>query len=158
MAGRVQGTLAMKTPLSCLLATLAIAAAVVALGPAARSSYAQPQDNSTPAPAPAAAKHTITVHFDYDFGGTPPCPQEKDKPCVQQFIVYDISGGPEPDKRFQLFTVPLPPSAKGAMKGITGTSPPISFESGRHLIAVTAQMPDKKESNPSVCQFWVTIP
>jgi hypothetical protein len=133
---------------------------MVAFGPAARSGYAQPQDNSTPAPAPApaAAKHTITVHFDYDFNGTPPCPQEKNKPCVQQFVVYDISGGPSPDKRFQLFTVAVPSGAKGAMKGIAGSSPQISFESGRHLIAVTAQAPDKKESDPQVCQFWLTIP
>jgi hypothetical protein len=121
-----------------------------------RPAYAQPQDNSVSTPAPA--KHTVTVHFDYDFNGTPPCPQPKDKPCVEQFIVYDISGGPEPDKRFKLFTVPVPPDAKGAMKGITGTSPPLAFESGKHLIAVTAQMPDKKESDPNVCRFWVTVP
>jgi hypothetical protein len=128
----------------------------------ARPAYAQPQENPapapTPAPTPAPVKHAITVHFDYDFSPTPACPQEKGKPCVEQFVVYDISGGPSPDKRFTLFTVPVPSGAKGAMKGITGTGPPLSFESGRHLIAVTAQMPDKRESNPSVCQFWVTIP
>ncbi len=154
MVSRVQGTLAMKTPLSWLLGIVAL----LAFSGPTRPSYAQTQENPSPAPAPAPAKHTVTVHFDYDFDGTPACPQPKDKPCVQQFIVYDISGGTLPEQRFQLFTVPVPPDAKGAVKGITGTSPPLSFESGRHLIAVTAQMPDKKESNPSVCQFWVTVP
>jgi len=156
MVGHVQGTLVMKTPFSCLLGI----AAALALSGSARPSYAQPQENPSPAPAPAPApvKHTVTVHFDYDFDGTPACPQPKDKPCVEQFIVYDISGGPEPDKRFNLFTIPVPSGAKGMVKGITGTSPPLAFESGRHLIAVTAQMPNKRESNPSVCQFWVTVP
>lgn len=144
----------MKTPLSWLLGIVAV---LVLSGPACPC-FAHPQENPSPAPAPAPAKHTVTVHFDYDFSGTPPCPQEKNKPCVEQFIVYDISGGPEPDKRFQLFTIPVPPNAKGAVKGITGTSLPLAFESGRHLIAVTAQMPNKRESNPSVCQFWVTVP
>jgi hypothetical protein len=132
---------------------LGIVALLALFGPA-RPSYAQPQDNPTPAPA----KHTITVHFNYDFDRTPACPQDKGKPCVEQFIIYDISGGPTPDKRFMLFTVPVPPGAKGAMKGITGTSPQLSFESGQHLIGVTAQMPDKKESSPSACQVWVTVP
>ena len=153
MAGRVQGTLVMKTRLSWLVG---IAALLAFSGPA-RPTYAQPQENTSPAPAPAPAKHTVTVHFDYHFDGTPACPQPENKPCVQQFIVYDISGGTLPDQRFQLFTVPVPPNAKGEVKGI-GTSPPLAFESGRHLIAVAAQMPDKKESNPSVCQFWVTVP
>ncbi len=148
----------MKTPFSWLLG---IVAALALSGPA-HPSYAQPQENPSPAPAaaPAAApaKHTVTVHFDYDFDGTPACPQDKNKPCVEQFIVYDISGGDLPTQRFQLFTIPVPQNAKGTVKGITGTSPPLAFESGRHLIAVTAQMPDKKESNPSVCQFWVTVP
>jgi hypothetical protein len=142
----------MKAPFSWLLGIVA----VVALSGAARPSYARPQENPSPAPAPA--KHTVTVHFDYDFAGTPACPQEKNKPCVEQFIVYDISGGTSPEQRFQLFTVPVPPGAKGTVKGITATSPPLAFEPGKHLIAVTAQMPDKKESNPSVCQFWVTVP
>ena len=142
----------MKTPFSWLLGIVA----VLALSGPARPCLAHAQENSSP--APAAAKHTVTVHFDYNFDGTPACPQPKDKPCVAQFIVYDISGGTLPAQRFQLFTVPLPPNAKGTVKGITATSPPISFESGRHLIAVTAQMPDKKESDPQVCQFWVTIP
>ncbi len=144
----------MKTLFSWLLGIVAL----LALSGPARPSYAQPQENPPPAPAPTPAKHTIAVHFDYDFSGTPACPQDKNKPCVQQFIVYDISGGTAPEQRFQLFTVPVPPDAKGAVKGITGTSPPISFESGRHLIAVTAQTADKKESDPSVCQFWLTIP
>jgi len=150
----------MKTPLSWLLGI----AAVLALSAPVRPSYAQAQGNPPPAPAPAPAstsapaKHAITVHFDYDFKGTPACPQPKDKPCVEQFIVYDIWVGFSPDKRFKLFTVALPPDAKGAVKGITGTSPPLAFQPGKHLIAVTAEMPNKKESSPQACQFWLTIP
>jgi hypothetical protein len=111
-----------------------------------------------PAPASAPAKHTITVRFDYDFNRTPACPQPKDKPCVAQFIVYDISAGTMPEKRFKLFTVAVPPDAKGAVRGIKGTSPPLAFQPGKHLLAVAAQMPDKKESNPAACQFWLTVP
>jgi hypothetical protein len=142
----------MKTPVSCLLGIVAL----LALSGPARPIYARAQEN--PAPAPAPAKHTITVHFDYDFNGTPACPQPKDKPCVEQFIVYDISGGISPEQRYKLFTVAVPSEAKGAMKGITGISPPISFESGTHVIAVTAQTPGKKESDPEVCRFRLTIP
>ena len=146
----------MKTRFFWLLGIVA----VLALSGPARPRYAQPQENPSPAPAPAPApaKHTVTVHFDYDFDGTPACPAGQEQTVRQQFIVYDISGGDLPTQRFQLFTIPLPPNAKGAVKGITATSPPLAFESGRHLIAVTAQMPNKRESNPSVCQFWVTVP
>jgi hypothetical protein len=150
---RRAGSPVMKT-FSWLLGIVAL----LALAGPARPSHAQPQQNPAPAPAPAHPKHAVTVRFDYDFDLTPACPQSKDKPCVEQFIVYDISGGPSPDKRFKLFTIPVPSGAKGTVKGITGTSQPLSFQAGKHLIAVTAQMPNQKESNPSVCQFSVTIP
>ena len=157
----------MKTPSFWLLVIAALA--IFAL---ARASVAQQHPTPAPAPAPATAtapptqapapspaKHTITVHFDYNFSATPPCSQQPaNERCVQQFIIYDISGGVLPGRRFQLFTVPVPPGAKGAMRQITGTSPPLAFQSGRHLLAITAQMPDKKESNPTVSQFWIKIP
>jgi hypothetical protein len=162
---RRAGTLVMKTTFSCRLAIVALAAAVLIFG-FARPSYAQPRQNPTPAPAtpqnpapaPTPAKHTISVHFDYDFDRTPACPQPKDKLCVQQFVVYDVSSGFAPKKRFQLFTIPLPPDPKGKLKGITGTSQPLSFQSGKHLIAVTAKTPDEKESDLRLCRVVIVIP
>ena len=157
------GTLVMKTPFSRLLTLVAIVAAAALFG-LARPAHAQPQQNSAPAPpqnaapAPAPAKHTITVHFDYDFNRTPVCPQPGSKPCVQQFVVYDVSSGFALQKRFRLFTIPVPPNPKGIVKGITGTSQPLSFQSGRHVIAVAAQMPDQKESDVRVGRYVITIP
>lgn len=150
-------TLVMKTPFSCLLG---IVAALALSGPA-RPSYAQPRQNPTPAPTPAPAptNHTITVHFDYDFNRTPACPQAANQPCVQQFVVYDVSNGMSLKRRFQLFTIPVPPHAKGSMRGITGKSPSLPFQSGRHLIAISAQMSDDKtESFPGKCAVWVKVP
>ena len=150
----------MKTPLSWLLGIVA----VLALSGLASPSYAQPQQNPAPAPpqnpttTPTPAKHTIAVHFDYDFDRTPACPQGENKRCIQQFVVYDVSSGFSPKKRFQLFTIPVPSGAKGTVKGITGTSPPLSFQPGRHLIGVVAQMPDQKESDVRVCRVAVVIP
>jgi hypothetical protein len=132
---------------------LGFAAALLVCVLVARPSFAQPRN-----PAPAPDKHTVSVLFDFDFTPIPPCPQPKDKPCVEQFVVYDISGGTAPADRFKLFTIPAPPDAKGKVRGIKGTSPPLGFQSGKHLIGVTAQTLDKKESDPASCQFWVTIP
>jgi hypothetical protein len=139
----------MKTPLSWLLGIVV----VLALSGPARPSFAQPRN-----PAPAPENHTVSVYFDFDFTPIPPCPQPKNKPCVEQFVVYDISAGLSPAERFKLFTIPAPPDAKGKVRGIKGTSPPLGFQSGMHLIGVTAQTLDKKESGPGDCEFWVTIP
>lgn len=167
MVGRVQGSLVMKTPFFCLVAV----AALVLFG-FARPSYAQQQQQNptpapapaptppqNPAPAPALPKHTITVHFDYDFDRTPACSITPKTPCVQRFVAYDISAGPLPSRRAQLFTIPVPPNAKGAVRGITATSPPLLFEPGKHRIGISAQMADNKtESFPSKCAIWITIP
>jgi hypothetical protein len=104
----------------------------------------------------APAKHSVTVKFDYDFGPTPACSAKIKKSCIQQFVVYDISAGEA--KRSKLFTIPAPPDAKGAVNGITGTSPELLFESGKHLLAVVAQEPDGSESHPRACTTWITIP
>jgi hypothetical protein len=147
----------MKTPFSSLAIT-ALAAALVVFG-FARPSYAQPQQTPAAPQSPAAtpAKHTITVNFDYDFDRTPACPQPANKPCIQQFVVYDVSGGFGPTKRFQLFIIPVPTGAKGKVKGITGTSQPLSFQPGQHLIGVAAQEPDQRESDVRLCRVVVRI-
>jgi hypothetical protein len=120
-----------------------------------QQAYAHPRNPHPPAPAP---RH-LTVKFDYDFSHIPACAATVKTKCIQQFIVYDISAGPLPSQRFELFVIPAPPGSTGAVKGITGTSPQLlSFESGQHLIAVTAQMPGNTETDPSACTVWITVP
>jgi hypothetical protein len=102
-----------------------------------------------------SAQHSLTVKFDYNFNFTPACSATVTKSCVQQFNVYDISGGTK--NRIMLFSVPVPPGAKGIVKGITQTSQQLVFEPGKHFIGVTAQMPNGKESNPASCQTSVQI-
>jgi hypothetical protein len=99
-------------------------------------------------------KHTITVKFDYNFTATPACSQKVTKKCIAKFVVYDISGG----KPYKLFEIPVPADASGAMKGISGESQPLLFESGKHLVAVTAQNDSGEESSAPASAVWVKIP
>lgn len=99
-------------------------------------------------------KHTISVKFDYNFTATPACSQKVTKKCIAKFVVYDISGG----KPYELFAIPVPADASGAVKGISGESQPLLFEPGKHLIAVTAQKDSGEESSPSASAMWVKIP
>jgi hypothetical protein len=100
--------------------------------------------------------HTVTVTFDYDFGKTPACTTTVTKGCVQQFIAFDISAGTKHPPI--LFPIPLPPNPVGVVHGITKTGPPIDFESGKHLISVSAMSPDGTHSRRSLCTTWITIP
>jgi hypothetical protein len=104
----------------------------------------------------AQAMHKITFTFDYDFGITPACSSEIRLPCVQQFNFYDISAGIP--KRVRLGSIPVPSGATGLVKGISGASESHLFRSGRHMIAVSAQMPDGTESDLSECTTIVKIP
>jgi hypothetical protein len=106
-------------------------------------------------PATPSAKHSITVKFDYDFSRSPVCSAKVTSKCVQQFNVYDVSGGPQ--HRVKLFSVPVPAGASGQMKGITATSPQLVFEPGTHFFAVTAQPTAGDESNPVACQTTAQI-
>jgi hypothetical protein len=105
---------------------------------------------------PQEVTHKISFTFDYDFSVTPACPQEVKKTCVQQFNFYDISQGIQ--KRVKLGSMPVPTGAKGFVKGISATTDPILFNSGRHMVAVSAQMVDGSESDPSKCATIVKIP
>jgi hypothetical protein len=110
---------------------------------------------------PTHGIHTITVTFDYDFRLTPACTATVTKKCVQEFVVYDISAGASKAKRYKLFTVPLPPNPTGMVHGIQATSPSLDFESGKHLLGVTALAPGtdpNHESSPRACSTWITIP
>jgi hypothetical protein len=155
---------------------LAVAQQGAAPTPATPSASAQTPSQTSPAPPPPSppqgsaaghGKHTITVKFDYDFSKTPPCKSKRRKyVCVERFVVYDISGGADPAHRYFLFYVAVPPKPEGLVKDITGANPdPIDFESGMHLIGVTAQDIDGKplprESSMSSCvscTTWTTVP
>ena len=106
-------------------------------------------------PATPSAKHSITVKFDYDFSRSPVCSAKITTKCVQQFNVYDVSGGSQ--HRVKLFSVPVPAGASGQMKGITATSPQLVFEPGTHFFAVTAQPTTGDESNPVACETTAQI-
>jgi hypothetical protein len=110
------------------------------------------QKDTDPAPN-GSAMHSVTVQFDYDFTKTPACSAKVTTACVQKFEVYDISG----DKPYLLFSVPVPPNAQGAMKGITATSPRMLFAVGRHRIGVSAQMPNGQKSPPRDCKVIIEI-
>lgn len=107
------------------------------------------------------SKHKITVTFDYDFTHHLSCSasirdKKEKKECVRQFIVYDISAGLP--NRTELMSILAPPDAHGLVKGISGSTPLLLFESGQHLIAVVAQTPKGSESDPNQCTVWITIP
>lgn len=105
---------------------------------------------------PTHGIHSVTVKFDYDFTKTPACSAKVTKACVQEFVAYDISAGVK--HRTKLFVIPVPPGAKGLVQGITGTSPKLDFESGKHLLSVSAQEPDGTESKHRACTTWIEIP
>jgi hypothetical protein len=125
-----------------------------------KESPAQPQSppkqTSATQAAPASAMHTITVNFNYDFSKTPSCSATVTKSCVQQFNVYDISSGAK--SRAKLFSIPAPSGQTGPVKGITGKSPLLAFEPGKHKLGVTAQMSNGKESFVEASTTWVEIP
>jgi len=100
--------------------------------------------------------HKINFTFDYDFRITPACSREVTQACVQQFNFYDISQGIL--KRVQLGSIPVPAGASGYVKGISGTTESLLFNSGRHLVAVSAQMPNGSESDLNKCATIVKIP
>jgi hypothetical protein len=103
-----------------------------------------------------SGRHSITLRFDYDFRLTPACVSGMEKVCVERFDVYDISAGL--DKRTKLASLLVPSGAKGVVKGISVTTPSLLFESGKHLLAVTAHTPEGQESDPLKCATWVELP
>ena len=123
--------------------------------PAYNQAMPVPAPGTKPVATSSSANHSITVKFDYDFSRTPACSAKITKKCVKQFIVYDISGGSQ--NRAKLFSIPVPDGASGQMKGITGTSPQLSFELGQHFLAVVAQWPDSTESETIACYTTVQI-
>jgi hypothetical protein len=101
-----------------------------------------------------SSKHAIAITFDYDFTAMHACSPKVSKKCIAKFVVYDISG----KKPYKLFTIPVPADATGPVKGISGQSEPLLFESGKHQLAVTAQKDSGEESSTYACSVWITIP
>ncbi len=101
-------------------------------------------------------KYKIAFAFNYDFRVTPACSWEVKQACVQQFNFYEISMGIP--YRAKLGSIPVPAGAKGFVMGISGTTEPFLFDSGRHRVAVAAQMPDGSESDLGACTTIVKIP
>jgi hypothetical protein len=110
----------------------------------------------TPPPTTSHGIHTVTVRFDYDFGVTPACTAKITKHCIQQFIAYDISA--DAASPTMLFPIPVPTNPAGPIKNITKAGPPLDFQSGKHLIAVSAMSPDGTHSKRNLCTTWITIP
>jgi hypothetical protein len=100
--------------------------------------------------------HKISFTFDYDFRATPACSPKVKQACVQQFNFYDISAGIL--KRTKLGSLPVPAGATGLVTGITFTTESFLFNPGRHMVAVSAQMPNGTESDLSKCSTIVRIP
>ena len=127
-------------------------------------SVSQASSSTQPSPSPPGpVPHTISVTFDYDFDRTPACTAKIQHRCVKQFVVYDISSGYS--HPYQIGTVALPDAPYGLRRGILGKTDPHVFESGKHLIAVTAQGPEPQahpfESGTAGCTgctTWVNIP
>lgn len=105
---------------------------------------------------PPTGKHTFTVKITYDFRATPACSKKVQKNCVTQFNVYDLSAGYK--HRTKLFSIPVEKVSEAGVKEFNETSPLILFESGKHLIGVSAQTPDNVESDPRLCKTWMEIP
>ena len=109
-----------------------------------------------------AHKHSIAVKFDYDFRLTPACASDAaritdaKRNCVQEFIIYDISIGVA--NRIKLASLPVPSGASGLVKDISFKTPPLTFASGKHIIAVVARTRDGEESDPSKCTTTLKLP
>jgi len=98
-------------------------------------------------------KHRVTLTFNYDFNLSPACSSAPTKNCVKQFNVYDAT-----DKQHvKLFSIPVPADATGMVKGITGTSPLLSFRAGEHTLVVTAQAADGTESDSGAGTIRIQI-
>jgi hypothetical protein len=105
---------------------------------------------------PQDVTHKITFTFDYDFRVTPACSRKVKHGCVRQFNFYDISHGIP--KRIKLGSTPVPDGASGLVKGISATTESLVFASGKHKVAVSAQVSEGSESDLSQCATIVTIP
>jgi hypothetical protein len=57
----------------------------------------------------------------------------------------------------KLGSMPVPPDATGFVEGITTTTRPFLFASGKHTVAASAQMPDGSESDLNQCTKIIKV-
>jgi len=110
---------------------------------------------NTPLP-PDSSCHKVTVTFNYDFTRMPSCPAPGKNPCIAHFHVYDISGGTA--NRVLLFSFDPSPGETKLHNGLTGSSPLLLFETGKHELGVTAETNQGGESAPGDSITWIDIP
>jgi hypothetical protein len=99
-------------------------------------------------------KHVVSVTFDYDFTETSACSPTVLTGCIAQFNVYDV-GARKPVK---LFSIPAPAGAHSLTKDIVGKSQPLAIESGKHVLAVSAQTASGEESSLQECTAGTVLP
>jgi len=116
---------------------------------------AKQPERQQPLQPPQAVMRTVKVKFDYDFSRFPACSAKITRKCVQQFNVYEVSANPP----IFLFSIPVPPDAKGKMSGITGSAPQKrSFFTGPHRFGVTAKGPGLNyESDPYLSMTFAEV-
>ncbi len=104
---------------------------------------------------PQSVMRTVTVTFNYDFSKFPPCSARVTKKCILQFNVYEVSAS----KPVFLFSIPVPPNAKGKVNEITGSAPrKRAFFAGPHRFGVSAKMPGANaESDPYECMTFAQV-
>ncbi|HXN17429.1 MAG TPA: hypothetical protein VN875_03785 [Candidatus Binatus sp.] len=113
-----------------------------------------PDTQASPEP-PESVMRTVTVSFNYDFSKFPPCSATVTKKCIVQFNVYEVSA----NKPIFLFSIPVPPNAKGPVNEITGSAPKKhAFFTGPHRFGVSAKMPGAHaESDPYLCMTFAQV-
>ncbi len=99
-------------------------------------------------------KHVVSVTFDYDFTNTTACSPTILMGCIAQFNIYDIGAG----KPVKLFSIPAPAGAHSLTRDIVGKSQPLTIGSGKHVLAVSAQMSSGEESNMQECTAGAILP
>ena len=60
-------------------------------------------------------------------------------------------------EQVKLFSIPVPADAAGLVRGITGTSPPLTLRAGEHKLVVTAQAADGAESDSGAGTIRISI-
>jgi hypothetical protein len=98
-------------------------------------------------------KRRVTVTFNYDFNLSHACSPMLTQNCVKQFNVYDATD----KEQVKLFSIPVPADAAGLVRGITGTSPPLTLRAGEHKLVVTAQAADGAESDSGAGTIRISI-
>jgi len=98
--------------------------------------------------------HRIAVKFNFDFTAMHACPVKSAAPCVKEFDVYNVT---DAGKRILLFTILAPRGAKDLVRGIRGTSKPLIFAPGEHMIEVTAVANNGRESKHRACTTMLNI-